>query len=117
MDPMDWVSVSVVAALATFRARIRPQVLTAGLAFDWQQGQGFAFPALGPRDTLQLFRILQEAVTDAFKHSGRSSLTVMVTAGVAITPDGGAPVSPAAAAYLIDLLRHTLAGRGFLAAS
>lgn len=53
---------------------------------------------------LQLFRILQKAVTNALEHSGGSSLTV------AITPDRGAPVSPAAAAYLIDLLRQTLGG-------
>ena len=52
VNPMDSPGVSVEAALATFGARIRPQVLTAGLAFDWQQGQGFAFPAFGPRDTL-----------------------------------------------------------------
>ncbi len=89
VDSMDSVGESVEAALATFRARIQPQVIAAGFAFDWQQAEDLAFPAFGPRDTLQLFRILQEAVTNALKHSGGSRLMVDVAAAadgrVAIT--------------------------------
>ncbi len=35
-------------------------------------------PGYGPRDVLQVFRILQEAVTNALKHSGGSAMQVMV---------------------------------------
>lgn len=86
VDSMDSVGESLESALATFRARMQPRVAAAGLAFDWQQDEALPFPDYGPRDVLQLFRILQEAVTNALKHSGATALSIAITqpAGAAI---------------------------------
>lgn len=78
VDSMDSVGESLEAALATFRARMQPRVAAAGVQFKWNQAQGFALPDYGPREVLQLFRILQEAVTNALKHSGADRLVVEV---------------------------------------
>lgn len=78
VDSMDSVGESLEAALATFRARIQPRVEAAGFAFRWSQPTAFAAPDLGPRDVLQVFRIMQEAVTNALKHSGGSEISVQI---------------------------------------
>jgi len=89
VDSMDSVGESLEAALATFRARIQPRVEAASFGFAWRQDEVLDPPDLGPRDVLQVFRIMQEAVTNALRHSGGSAITVEVAAaeadGVAIT--------------------------------
>ena len=78
IDSMDSVGESLDAALATFRARVQPRIIAAGYAFEWTQRNAVDLPGYGPRDVLQVFRILQEAVTNALKHSGGSALYVTV---------------------------------------
>ncbi len=78
IDSMDSVGESLDAALATFRARVQPRIVAAGHAFEWAQQGAVDLPGYGPRDVLQVFRILQEAVTNALKHSGGSAMRVMV---------------------------------------
>lgn len=78
IDSMDSVGESLEAALATFRARVQPRVIDAGFAFDWSQSESIDLPGYGPRDVLQIFRILQEAVTNALKHSGGTAIQVAV---------------------------------------
>lgn len=85
VDSMDSVGESLESALATFRARMQPRIASAGLQFDWQQDADLPFPDYGPRDVLQLFRILQEAVTNALKHSGATALGIAVTRQTAST--------------------------------
>lgn len=94
VDSMDSVGESLESALATFRARMQPRISAAGLRLEWHQDDGLRFPDYGPRDVLQLFRILQEAVTNALKHSGATALAVTVasqtdsTIQIAITDNG-----------------------------
>lgn len=76
VDSMDSVGESLEAALATFRARVEPRVRAAGFAFVWNQSASLPPADLGPRDVLQVFRIMQEAVTNALKHSGGSEIAV-----------------------------------------
>ncbi len=89
VDSMDSVGESLEAALATFRARIQPRIEAAGFAFRWSQADTLDAPDFGPRDVLQVFRIMQEAVTNALRHSGGSAIAVEVAAveaeGVTIT--------------------------------
>jgi two-component system, NarL family, sensor histidine kinase UhpB len=82
VDSMDSVGESLVVALATFQARLKPRVEAAGFVFEWQQHGDFNQSAHTPRDVLQIFRILQEAVTNALKHSGGSIIAVDVQSDV-----------------------------------
>ncbi|WP_086735860.1 sensor histidine kinase [Erythrobacter colymbi] len=94
VDSMDSVGESLDAALATFRTRIQPRVESAGFAFRWSQPESLPPTSLGPRDVLQVFRIMQEAVTNALRHSGGTAITVEIAARsdgaieVAIADDG-----------------------------
>jgi|JI9StandDraft_1071089.scaffolds.fasta_scaffold04232_6 two-component system sensor histidine kinase UhpB len=78
VDSMDSVGESLLAALTLFRDRVAPRVEAAGFQFDWKNGFGDEFPDYGPRPTLQIFRILQEAVVNAMKHSGGKVISVVV---------------------------------------
>jgi signal transduction histidine kinase len=78
VDSMDSVGESLDAALATFRARIQPRIEAARFAFRWSQPESLAPTGLGPRDVLQVFRIMQEAVTNALKHSGGTEIAVTI---------------------------------------
>ena len=79
IDSMDSVGESLALALTIFRKRVAQRVEDAGFAFEWNMAADLALPGPGPRDVLQVFRILQEAVTNAMKHSGGDRIEVAVT--------------------------------------
>lgn len=77
VDSMDSVGESLSSALATFKARVQPRIEATGIGFDWHEDPAIAtISDFGPRDVLQIFRVLQEAVTNALKHSGCSRIIV-----------------------------------------
>jgi two-component system sensor histidine kinase UhpB len=80
VDSMDSVGESLAAALATFRARIQPRIAAAGVVFDWQQAElaRTLDHRFGPRDVLQIFRIMQEAVTNALRHARAQRIAIAV---------------------------------------
>ena len=106
VDSMDSVGESLEAALATFRARIQPRVEAAGFVFRWSQPEALAAPYLGPRGVLQVFRIMQEAVTNALKHSGGTEISVE------IAPHGDSSVEIAVADNGSGHAADADAGRG-----
>lgn len=79
IDSMDSVGESLKSALAMFRKRVMPRVKGAGFAFDWNMAEDSPLPDYGPRDVLQIFRILQEAVTNALKHSGGDRIDIAIS--------------------------------------
>lgn len=81
VDSMDSVGESLGTALLTFRQRVEPRVTAAGVRFDWDNRLARELPGYGPRDVLQLFRIMQEAVTNALKHAGASRIAVTIGEG------------------------------------
>lgn len=81
VDSMDSVGESLGTALLTFRQRIEPRVTAAGIGFDWGNQLQGDLPGYGPRDVLQVFRVLQEAVTNALKHAGASRIAVCIEEG------------------------------------
>lgn len=78
IDSLDTVGESLGSALASFRARIEPRLNAAGITIDWSNTLPDDLPELPPRTTLQVFRIVQEAITNAIKHSGARSLAVSI---------------------------------------
>lgn len=77
IDSTDAVGTSLDAMLAVFETRVRPRVEGAGLDFVWRDERDQA-AELGPSDVLQVFRIMQESVTNALKHSGGTRIEVLI---------------------------------------
>lgn len=73
--------------LGMFRERIEPQLRAAGMELSWRMAELPDLPGLNPSATLNIFRILQEAVTNAVRHSGSRGLAV--EAGPSPLPDYG----------------------------
>ena len=81
IDSMDSVGESLATALATFRARLGERVGAAGFALDWADSAPRPLPDYPPRAVLQVFRVMQEAVTNALKHSGGDAIAVTIAPG------------------------------------
>lgn len=104
IDSMDSVGESLGSAFAMFRDRVKGRVEEAGMTFHWQDDSQGQLPDMGPREVLQVFRIMQEAVTNALKHSGGSALSVTIAPspepdrsiriGIADNGDGLGKVNP-----------------------
>ena len=63
-------------ALALMRDRLEPVCEGAGLQVQWRLGELPEEYELGPRKTLQLLRLIQEAVTNVLKHAKASCLGI-----------------------------------------
>ena len=81
IESMDSVGESLTSALALFRERIMPRARDAGVEVRWRDTLSDAPQPYGPREVLQVFRILQEAVANALKHAGASVLDIAIEPG------------------------------------
>lgn len=78
VDSMDATEGSLATALGVFRARVAPQVEAAGMALRWEQPEHPPGDAEDPSWMLHLYRLMQEAVNNALRHSGGRNLLVSV---------------------------------------
>ena len=74
VDSMDSAEDGLAETLRSFEHRVRAQVEAAGIGFKVEHGLDDGKPGPGPRPTLQILRILQEAVTNAMRHSGATEI-------------------------------------------
>lgn len=81
IDSMDSVGESLATALATFRGRVADRVTAAGFKLDWRDSATRPLPDYSPRAVLQVFRVMQEAVTNALKHSGGDTIAIVIADG------------------------------------
>lgn len=84
VDSMDTAEDGLAETLRSFEHRVRAQVEAAGMTFTVAHGLDDGKPGPGPRPTLQILRILQEAVTNAMRHSGAQEIALESRYG----PDG-----------------------------
>lgn len=80
VDSMDTAEAGLAESLRAFEHRVRPQVEAAGLAFVFNLDLSDNEPGPGPRPTLHILRVLQEAVSNAIRHSG--GRTIRMTCGL-----------------------------------
>jgi two-component system, NarL family, sensor histidine kinase UhpB len=78
INSMDSVGESLAVALATFHERVEARIEAAGRTLVWVDQSGGKFPDYSAREVLQVFRILQEAVGNALKHSSGKTITVLI---------------------------------------
>lgn len=70
VDSMEDVGDDLGLMLVAFRDRVEPQLRRYGVRLHWQVRNLPDLPGLSPATTLAIFRILQEAVNNAVRHSG-----------------------------------------------
>jgi two-component system, NarL family, sensor histidine kinase UhpB len=75
VDSMDSAEKGLAETLRSFEHRVRAQVEATGIKLKFVQDIDDEID-LGPRPTLQVLRVLQEAVTNAIRHSGASRIAV-----------------------------------------
>ncbi|MGD9816163.1 MAG: sensor histidine kinase [Hyphomonadaceae bacterium] len=76
VDSLEQGEGSLTGALGAFRARIEPRCEAAGVELAWEINDVGETPGIGPDKTLQIYRVLLEACTNALKHSGATRLIV-----------------------------------------
>ncbi|HEX3882606.1 MAG TPA: ATP-binding protein [Stellaceae bacterium] len=77
---LDDVGNDLAMMLAKFRERIEPQLHDQQIELDWQMTPLPDVEGLRSEHALALFRVLQEAVTNAARHSGSRRITIAMTA-------------------------------------
>jgi signal transduction histidine kinase len=81
IDSLDADERDPLVVLGTLRFRLAPRFEAMGVRLDWRIGTpGADWPSLEPGTTLELLRIVQEALTNALKHSGAEVVTLAVQA-------------------------------------
>lgn len=75
--------------LAQFYDRIGPQLQAQGIELDWQMAPLPDIEGLRSEHALTLFRILQEAVTNAVRHSGCRRVAIVMAPAPAGNPECG----------------------------
>jgi signal transduction histidine kinase len=83
VDSMDSAEEGLAETLRSFEHRVRNQIEAAGITLDFMAEVDESVD-LGPRPTLQVLRILQEAVTNAMRHAGAKRIAV-----TSLAPAGG----------------------------
>jgi signal transduction histidine kinase len=94
VDSLDASDGPLADALAVLRSRVRTQSEAAGMALDWVQSGDLDGIVADPTWVLNLNRLIQEAATNAVRHSGGTRLGVEVgmpddrRVAVAVRDDG-----------------------------
>jgi len=79
VDSMDSAEEGLAETFRSFEHRVRTQVEASGIELEFHHDIEESID-LGPRPTLQVLRILQEAVTNAMRHSAATKITVQGSA-------------------------------------
>lgn len=99
VDSMDSAGSSLENALRQFHDRARLQTEASGVVLNWQQNRPAQVELSEPRAILNIFRWLQEALTNALRHSGAKTITISVdhsarAVRISVADDGcGMPVA------------------------
>jgi signal transduction histidine kinase len=82
VDSLEPAHGNLASVLGSLRPRISRRLALAGVDIRWQVDDLPPIADLGPRQVLDVARVMQEAITNALKHSGCRGITVLAR------PDG-----------------------------
>jgi len=76
VDAMDHTGDNLDMALSTFKGRTERQLETADMKLDWNIEDPLGFKIEATRDILNLYRLMQEAVSNAIRHAGAKNVRI-----------------------------------------
>ena len=76
VDSMDHTGDSLDMALSTFKARTARQFASTDIAFNWLQTPNLKFTMSSTAEILNLYRFMQEVISNAIRHAQASNVTV-----------------------------------------
>jgi signal transduction histidine kinase len=75
---LDGSDEGLIVSLHSVRERVRDQLDAADIAFSWSEADDLDAAALGPRETLNVLRIVQEGVTNVVRHAAARRVDIQV---------------------------------------
>jgi signal transduction histidine kinase len=78
VDAQEPAARDISTLLGMLRYRLNRRIQTAGIQLHWTMGDLMQRKALEPSQSLDLLRILQEAVTNALRHAGARNIEISV---------------------------------------
>lgn len=79
VDSLDAIETDLYAALETFHVRVSQQVEAGGVRLDWHLAQDVRAVRVEAREVLNIYRILQESVTNCLRHAQAQRLIIAIT--------------------------------------
>jgi len=79
VDSMDTADGELDVALGALRGRIEPPLQAAGIDLEWRVDDLGDDTHYGPREVLSVYRMIQETVSNAIRHSQASKLSIAAT--------------------------------------
>ncbi|MDQ6997172.1 MAG: hypothetical protein Q9M17_00480 [Mariprofundus sp.] len=80
VDSLDDDSHDIATLLGMLRMRLEPQFNASGMQLSWQLKDGPELRGVPSEPSLHILRIVQEAITNAIRHSSGSLIGVLITA-------------------------------------
>ena len=78
VDSMDHVGDDFASALISLRARISRQLEAAQIEYDWSQSPNLTYQFNSSRDVLNLYRFVQEVVTNIVRHADAKQARISI---------------------------------------
>jgi signal transduction histidine kinase len=76
IDSLNQIDDDLALALGSLRGRLQPLLDAAGVTLSWRLDSRLSLPGFGPESVLHVYRIVQEAVSNALRHSQARTLTI-----------------------------------------
>jgi signal transduction histidine kinase len=89
IDSMDADDADLITVLAMFRQRMEPILKSQGIGLTWQVEQEPRLINAGPSQSLQVMRIVQEAVTNIIKHAAATEVVITMKQQAIVIRDNG----------------------------
>ena len=76
IDSLNQIDDDLALALGSLRGRLQPLLDAAGVSLNWRIDSRLSLPGFGPDAILQVYRFVQEAVSNALRHGRPHSITI-----------------------------------------